>query len=233
MRRLPIAVASAVTVIAAVLIAMTAQPILACSVGSDFNPVAESDVIVAGRLGAWGEADPSTLSPPLTIGPGFTPIRVTMRVEHVLKGTVPAQITIIDRSSLWKDPARTFWAGGSGACGSFDSDPTAQYAVIGLTVNRDGTYAALRPLTFFLGEAASGPAYDRAVTRLASAGPARLPRTGTGLHADNDMAMGSVFGVLGLTVVALRVIGGLVARRIEKLSVRRLSHAAGACAARR
>ena len=140
MRRLMLAALS-MMIVAALL---PPRPALACSAGPDYNPVAESEAIVVGRLTGWEEGD--TDPPPPPDGSLFVSIRVTMTVERRLKGRAPAVITIVDQASLFRIPAeagrpeQTFWAGGAGACGSFDEDPSGKYAVMGLWRNPDGTY---------------------------------------------------------------------------------------------
>ena len=63
---------------------LVAEPTYACSVGPDFNPVAEADLIVGGRITDWEEL-------PMGAGAPFTPIRLTMAVDRRIKGEVPTE----------------------------------------------------------------------------------------------------------------------------------------------
>jgi hypothetical protein len=186
MRRLMLTV----LVVAAVLVPLLPRSALACSAGPDYNPVAESEVIVVGRLLGWSEGD--VASPPPPDGSLLVPIRVTMVVERVLTGRAPASITIVDRASLHRIPAmagraeQTTWVGAAGACGSFDEDPTAKYAVMGLWRNPDGTYRPNRIHTFYLGEQPPAAVWDAVVARLTHWGPVAFPLTGAAARARYD-----------------------------------------------
>ncbi len=178
----------------------------ACSAGPDFNAVNEADIIVAGRITEWQ---------PLGSGADdtFTPILLNMRVDQALKGSASGQLQFEDRASLQGNPATTFqWAGSSGACGAFDSDPAGAYVILGLTQNERGNYQSNRLMVFFIGADPSGAAYNAAVARLTgSSTPAASPATpatpqtlpDTGLDASAWMRESVVAGVLVLAAGAL------------------------------
>jgi hypothetical protein len=125
--------------------------VYACSAGDDFNPVAESDVIVSGVVLGWGEAGmlPQDIS--------LKPILVDFQVDEVLKGNVPDQINFLDTGSLANDPANVQdnrWVGTSGSCGAFAADPTGQFALLGLTKDADGNLRSSLPQVFYIGDRA-------------------------------------------------------------------------------
>lgn len=140
-------------------IVTSARP-LACSAGPDDDPVASSDVIVAGRIAdwtIWRDADPPP--PAGTKAPDRSPyaqVRISLEQTAFLKGALPAGARIIDAASLYHTPATTGadagydWHGSAGSCGAFDEDPTGKYAVLGLRRADDATYRISGPTTFYL-----------------------------------------------------------------------------------
>ena len=159
-------------------LSMQTPSVHACSAGPDWDPVAESAVVVAGRLTGWEEVSDDVL-------PNFKPIRVHMNVDRVYKGPPGlTDISFVDSASLYFTPSAPedlMWAGSSGACGAFDSDPTGVYAVMGLWEAPDGELHAGRLHTFFFGEEPGGQDYERALERMASfPAAAALPALGTG-----------------------------------------------------
>lgn len=173
------------------LLAPAVRPAYACSVGPDFDPIAESDVIVAGRIVGWEliedaltvdlkSVDSPDDVPSDYIGP-YDPIRLTMEVGSVYKGSVSTVITLVDGASLFVDPltGQHRWVGSSGACGAFDRDPTDMFAIFGLCARDDGSYGPSLPLHFFLGDEPHGERYDYAMSRLGELLPGSLPDTGS------------------------------------------------------
>lgn len=145
-----------------------------CSADSSFDPVAASDVIVAGRISSYMVLDP------LQTGP-YVPVELRIDVERVLKGTYSRETPIIDAASLNVLPAspgapmRRIWAGAAGACGALDDDPTGWYAVLGLQRVDGGALRTNRLTTFYLApEPYAAAMFDRLQTRYG------LPATGTG-----------------------------------------------------
>lgn len=155
-------------------------PTYACSTGLDFNPVAESDLIVGGRITAW-ERLPAEASGP------FTPIRLTIAVDERFKGETTGTLQFVDYTSLSETGAQPEWRGSSGACGVFDGDPTGQYLVLGLNIEPDGGYRSNLMLLFFRGPEPAGDAYSQALSWLdelaqrltPTAAPTSLPPTAT------------------------------------------------------
>ncbi|MCH7698877.1 MAG: hypothetical protein IH865_08075 [Chloroflexi bacterium] len=167
-----------VTLVGVAVLSMQTPSVHACSAGPDWDPVAESAVVVAGRLTGWEEVSDDVL-------PNFKPIRVHMNVDRVYKGPPGlTDISFVDSASLYftaSAPEDLMWAGSSGACGAFDSDPTGVYAVMGLWEAPDGELHAGRLHTFFFGEEPGGQDYERALERMASfPAAAALPALGTG-----------------------------------------------------
>ena len=154
--------------------------VYACSAGDDFNPVAESDVIVSGVVLGWAEAGI------LPQGVSMKPILVDFQVDEVLKGDgVPGQINFLDTGSLANDPANVLdnqWAGTSGSCGAFAADPTGQFALLGLTRDADGNLRSSLPQVFYIGERSefAGFRAERTAEILQSFGLTRLPEAGDG-----------------------------------------------------
>jgi hypothetical protein len=122
-----------------------------CSAGGDWDAVAESDVIVGGRISGY-----VTMPDAGAVGM-FTPVRLEMRVDHVFKGPYRGE-PIVDRASLivYAEEAvaaggrAVDWAGSSGACGALNHDPAGWYGVFGLRRQADGTLQTNLLTTFYL-----------------------------------------------------------------------------------
>lgn len=124
------------TVIAATL--ALAAPAAACSAGP-FDPRAATDLLIAGRVTAIEIA-------PTASRTGFRRTAVTVAVDAVLRGRAPGSVvTFVDDASAYVDPLGVVrFAGGSGACGVLDEDPTGRYVVIALKRAPDGVLQANR-----------------------------------------------------------------------------------------
>ena len=180
-----------------------ARPARACSPDADYDPVASSEVIVAGWLTGWRLLPKGASS-------AFTPVQVTMTVHRLYKGAAPAMLTFIDERTYMElpatgtSPAQAIWAASAGACGTFGSEPTGKYAVMGFAYAEDGTLRASGPRTFYLdGQGVgAGEWHERARERLAALGPGRLPRTGAA-SADPEPRLAlspTAFGISTLIV---------------------------------
>ena len=158
-------------------------PAYACSAGSDFNPVAASDVIVMGTITDWQALE----SPP---GLGmFQPIRLTISVDHTFQGSHAPVLEAVDTSSLVREQiAVGQWAGSSGACGAFNADPKGRYALMGLVRAEDGSLRTHLMHMFYIGERdqLAGARYERVSERLGSFGLILPPSLGSAglLHQD-------------------------------------------------
>lgn len=184
----------------------TPRPALACSAGFDFNPVRDSEVIVAGRLSGWTEVEGS----PEERTSGYAAVEVPMRIERVIKGAAPSQIVLFDHASLTKEfltgaGRPRSWVGSGGSCGAFNADPTGQYAVLGLRRLPDGRYAPNLLLVFYIGDAPSGERYEAALRRMSAYGPVSLPSTGIGAagHADR----GGTAALVPIAILMLTITG--------------------------
>ena len=195
-----IALAALAPLIAVVGALAVNTPARACSVDADWDPVANSDVIVGGRIEGF------TPLPDRTGARIFIPIRLDMRIDHVWKGSLSPGAEIVDSASFMLQPVftdkeeiRIAWAGSGGACGAFNDDPSGQYAVFGLFAAPDGTLQTTGPRTFYLSPRPYDPAtIARLSQRIA------LPVTG---HGASERPAGSVGEALLLAGTALFVAG--------------------------
>lgn len=171
----------------------------ACSADETWDPVAASDVIVGGQIVGYEEVEGREFGT-------FVAVGIRIRVDHVWKGAVGGEV-VIDRASLLKPEyvpdgvtVRDRWAGGAGACGAFDHDPTGKYAVLGLW--RDGGELRTNRLTTFYLDAAP---YDPAkITNRSNRTPIGLPVAGRGENEDfwpNRYA--NTIAVIGLMAVTM------------------------------
>lgn len=152
-------------------------PARACVIDEDAeppDPVAESDLIVAGRVAAWRADYPSNLS---ELAVADIPVDVTVNVDKVLKGRGSEEVVfrepigLVYQADYEDNPANLQW-GTETDCGpvGFQSDPKGTYLVIGLTRAReDDDYFRIRAgdlvprLVFFQGKTPSGREYEEAI----------------------------------------------------------------------
>jgi hypothetical protein len=185
-----------------------ARTAFACSAGEDFNPVADSDVIVSGVILGWEE----------TNLPGFPedahvkPIRVEMQVEDTLKGEASGRISFVDSGSLMNLPPTEdgyLWDGSGGACGAFNTEPTGEYVFLGLSYDDAGNLRSNLLRVFYIGERSqfAGFRYERMAEILGAFGLTRLPATGDGAMATPGAPDGELIAIATL-LIALGV-GGL------------------------
>ena len=81
---------------------------------------------------------------------GLTPVEVSLRIERVWRGDVGGTLTFIDAGSAYLLPDGTLhWAGGMGACGVLDTDPTGRYAVIAFHTDLSGNRTTWTGLAIF------------------------------------------------------------------------------------
>lgn len=177
MCRLAIVVASlAIGAVAAV--SLSTDTASACSRG-EFDPVAESDVIVEGRYVSYhaGPAEPVVFESPKNGETSILGYQLTETIEFAvarsLKGFVAeSRITIVNRAWVDGPPG--------GSCGSAAHDPTGRYSITGLVRRDDGMYA-FNSASFFSGSNPGAADYDRALSHLASRlGLPALPSLGAG-----------------------------------------------------
>lgn len=126
--RVAILAAAVALMASAMLMPLRPSTVHACSAGQDWDPVAESEVIVAGRITGWVEV--ASLPDTPSSFP-FQAIRVELAVDDVIKGGPVANIDFIDAASLGKEGGLPDWRGSGGACGAFNEDPTGSYAIPG------------------------------------------------------------------------------------------------------
>lgn len=150
------------------------RPALACSPGPDYDPIAESEIIVGGYITDWRPRhdliDPQML-------PGFVPVEIELRVDHTWKGSYDGghiiagnsyrEEVISNTGELWRH-----WGGG-GSCGALGGDPRGLYAVFGLSRDESGNWSPYLPTTFYLDRAPYDPAQVTAYGR-----PLSLPAAG-------------------------------------------------------
>lgn len=202
MKMLRAALVTAIIATSAGISSVMIQPsvVSACSC-PDCDPVRDASIIVGGRIGNWQRI--SIERPPETSS--LAPISFELTVEHVYKGSAPPSLTLIDLASLdaYSSDENPTWAGGSGACGSFDWDPTGQYliAVISPSSHVPGAYGVSRIGTFYIGDAPEGEWYERALARLAPLGPPSPPNAG-----NSPPPGGAPLAPLGAALIACSVI---------------------------
>jgi hypothetical protein len=178
-----LALAAAASVGVAVEAGVAAAPVSqvqACTISEDFNPVAVSDLIVAGRITGWEIAP--TIAPPDPMPTPFLTIRVHLTVDRVFKGSAGPQVTFLETRSLREEEDLSMaqrWQGTGGACGSFGSDPTGNYLLIGLRLEDDGNYYSSGPTTFNVG-GPSTPEYLHSIETLRVRYGLQAPATGDG-----------------------------------------------------
>ena len=195
----------------------------ACSAGLDFDPVATSDVIAEGRILGF-KVLPDAPIPGGYESKGvvldfredpYIPIRIDFAVDAVYKGQVAQDvIDIVERRAYGPHPLNEgeFWWLTASDCHAFRSDPTGQYAILGLGRNDDGTYGTGLLRVFYLGAEPSSEDREAVLARLASfPGAVGLPGLGSGPPTDGSvllllMAAGAaaVGGFLLATTIALR-----------------------------
>jgi hypothetical protein len=136
-----------------------AAPAQACSADEQWDPVAQSEVIVGGRIEGY------TPLPDRSPVGMFIPVRLEMRIDHVWKGSLRPGTEIIDRASFRlqtvftdKEEIRIAWAGSASACGALNDDPSGQYAVFGLFAAPDGSLQTTSLRTFYLSPQPYDPA---------------------------------------------------------------------------
>jgi hypothetical protein len=152
-----------------------ARPMFACSPVPGYNPVSDSDLIVAGRFLGWertGETAPN----------GDVYVRLRLAVDQVFKGGTDGDVITLSHRLL--PDGR--W--GIHSCDPFGRDPTGTYVLIGLRRLTSGDYAAWSLRLFASGADSGSAAYRAAVARLARSGESSLsladprpciPETGT------------------------------------------------------
>jgi hypothetical protein len=184
---------------------LNAPAAFACSYDADFDPVRDSEVIVGGRFVGWEliedaiRWDPKRgMNPPddpRFYGP-YDPIRLSMAVDRVYKGTAPANVEMVSGNTYNGGQ----WIGSSGACGAFDSDPTRRYAILGLTTDKYGRYHPSLGRVFFLGDDAPRDFSAGFVSRLANlrpGSPTTEVSSSTPQSADFPTVPAAVAAVLG------------------------------------
>jgi hypothetical protein len=117
---------------------MLAAPLVAAACSGDYD-VNTAPLIAEGRVEKVTPRPDLAIPSTLPKGPSpFIPVEVVMRVERVHRGTASGTITFVDHASLIALPdGSTQYAGGAGACGILDRDPTGQYALIVFTGRDD------------------------------------------------------------------------------------------------
>lgn len=188
----------------------SATPAEACSAGPDYDPIADSEVIVAGRFTGWQlienarrwdpKTDDEPIDDPNYYGP-YEPIRVHMEVERIYKGTAANTLEVMDGASLhvYDHEPRYVWAGSSGACGVFDEDPTDQYAILGLNKDAFGRYRPNLTRVFYLGDNPPSQFDSPRLSRLAPLMPGSLPISGepSSTRADFPYLPAAIAATLG------------------------------------
>jgi hypothetical protein len=175
------------------MVCMKAKPAAACVPDPSYDPVAASDVIVAGRFTGWQAA------PDIDISPEAEVVRVQMDVERVFKGYAEPRIDVV---ATMPSNNLANWRGENpstisiGSCPSVFGwqNPTGTYAVIGLVAADDGSLISTD--AFFEGSYPSGADYEDAVTRLLTRLPSGGGRPGSESAFPTPVAMLALLGPL-------------------------------------
>jgi hypothetical protein len=175
----PIAPVLAAAAVLAILLTSAVRPIptaYACSAGPDFDPIAESDLIIGGWVVGWRERPdiPSPLNGNAKSGVDYKSLGMLIDVDRVFKGSPVKRVEAVDSYI----PYGTRWLGTS--CAIFGGDPTGLYVILGLWRGEDGYLHPNSLRTFFIGENPSGEGYDYAMRRLEGLPAIGPPRTGSG-----------------------------------------------------
>lgn len=202
MKPRPFVVLVATTVILSALL-WTPHTAFACS-GSPGDWVAEADLIVLGQVTSVEPA-------PGTLGGGSIPVRLTLRVDRVLKGDAPDQLSYLESGvygARSDDPDEWSYAGGDGSCATLRANPVGKHTVVLLTRDDQGVLTIVAP--------PAAPRYvddpEQLAVVLARYDLPGLPATGLGGAANpsqpiSTMAWSSVAGAI--------VAGGLWRARLR------------------
>jgi hypothetical protein len=132
------------------------QPAAACSAGPSFDPREYAPLLVLGRVRSVDIGGAS-------LG-DFRQAVVTLDLVHVYRGTaisplqfVDSTSALVERDAVGREVIR--FAGGSGACGTIDSDPVGKSVLIALARGDDALWHANRLYGAFYGEALELPVY--------------------------------------------------------------------------
>jgi hypothetical protein len=183
----------------------------ACTPAPSPDPIAASDVIVAGRIIGWQVAtdiERPTPATPDSYEP--VPIRLYLDVDRAYKGTTTTDLEFVNEQSLDYQDGRFSWTFATFSCGDFREDPTGTYTVIGLARGEDGTLR--EAARFFEGETAAGSEFEDVISHL---GPGYFPAAGgppaaSGPSGETLVVVASVVGI----AVAVVVLAALHGRRI-------------------
>lgn len=146
-------IASGLTAIA--LVATFPQAAAACSAGP-FEPREYTQLLVLGRVSSV-ELGATTLT-------AFRLAVVSVELIHVYRGSETSPLRFVDSASVavWRDTKGEDvleYAGGSGSCGTIDSDPVGRYVLIALARGDDGLWHANRLYGALYFDALDHPAY--------------------------------------------------------------------------
>lgn len=151
---------------------------------------------------------------------GPVPTEVTLRVARVMWGGAPDTIVFVDYGSAYRMPdGTTRFAGGAGACGILDDDPSGKYALLVFSQGRDGRLAVHRIQGAAFGDGPNAPQVEQfrqyLTVRLR---PRAMPRAGEGATL---LPLASS----GLAQAAVTV--GMLAAGALLLAARRAAHRGG------
>ena len=203
---------------------------LACSAGPDYDPVAASEVIVAGRFLGWEvienvrywdeRAEPAPVDDPNFYGfNAFVPIRVRMVVDRVYKGTVQPEVEMVAGNTLLDGDVTSAvdyqWVGSIGACGAFDADPTGRYGVMGLAKDKFGRYHPSLLSVFYFGDEPPTDFTRARMNKLTPLLPGSLPVNGGPPSVTEGVPSVSTIGALMIGPLAFLAGAAFLLRRGE------------------
>jgi hypothetical protein len=215
-----------IAVALASMIALTTPRIAhACSAGPDYNPAAQSELIVAGYitdLEILGRTGVMT----------YLRVQMTFEVDQYLLGSGPTSLDVFDVKSAVPPRhlipnSRAFeeldlgtlaiddleYDGSGGGCGPLNADPRGRYWIAGLSRQPDtGQLVMHGPTTFAIGSGPADPAVlagiERVRTLLVDAGltPAPSPTGNAGLARVHNESPSSTAIAGGTLLVAVLLV---------------------------
>jgi hypothetical protein len=183
------------------LLAQSTPSATACTPAPSPDPIAISDIIVAGKIIGWQVAADIEAPTPLTPDSYQTvPIRLYMEVDRAHKGTTTTELEFVNGNSLEFQDGRFSWTFATFGCGDFRGDPSGTYMVIGLALAEDGSLR--ETARFYEGEEAAGTEFEEVISHL---GPGYFPAAGgppggASAPAGTALALGSAVGIAAAAI---------------------------------
>ncbi|HSP56182.1 MAG TPA: hypothetical protein VLS25_11410 [Dehalococcoidia bacterium] len=173
-----------------------------CTPAPGPDPIASSDIIVAGKIIGWQVA--TDIERPTPVTPDSyepVPVRLYLGVDRAFKGNATTQLEFVNDTSLEFQDGRYSWTFATFACGDFRGDPSGTYLVIGLAHGADGTLR--ETARFYEGKELAGHAYEDVISRL---GTGYLPAK-SGPPQKADVPTGTLVAVASALAIVVATVG--------------------------